>query len=312
MFEDKYIELAKLRRKNRIGAVMIVIEVLLIFVVFPLVIDLIPELADKTTNSPLVSILYFIIMIIIVAIPFKILCLPYLKFEGKLEKEVKDNILKNEMNNAFNSSYREEDQESLKIILDELNIVNYFRYINDYFSIKYQNIRVKYADLDISSKDSDGDTTIHFRGQVFEFNLNNNMDCSLYVTTKEKKLFGNSYMIDSYVYNKNNKEIVPINNILKENIAFKSTGNPTIIEDTSFQEVINNLVNDKNYSLIFNKDKLYVFIDNYNDFFEIKVKDKQEELNSEEKIRNQINALKTEIDKILNYKEKLNIKEDTF
>ena len=61
-----------------------------------------------------------------------------------------------------------------------------------------------------------------------------------------------------------------------------------------------------------NKDKLYVFINNYNDFFEIKVKDKQEELNSEEKIRAQINGLKEEIDKILNYKERLNIKEDSF
>ena len=312
MFEDKYIELEKLKRKGLIGAVLIVIEILLIFVVLPIVIELIPELADKATDSPLISIICFFAMALIVGITFKILCVPYINFEGKLEDEVKENILKNEMNNAFNSSYREEDKESFKMILDELDVFTSTRYINDYFSIKYQNVRVKYADLDISSRDSEGDTTTHFRGQVLEFNLNNNIDYTLYVTMKEKVLFGNIYMIDSYVHKKNNKVIVPTNNILKEDLVFKSNANPTIIEDTAFQEIINNLINDKEYSLIFNKDKLYVFINNYNDFFEIKVKDKQEELNSEEKIRAQINGLKEEIDKILNYKERLNIKEDSF
>lgn len=312
MYEDKYIELAKLKRKCIIGGLLAFIEFLVVFTVLPILMSLIVGFGDTMDANPKITIAILIIMAIVMAITIKYLCIPYFKYKSSLKAEVKINMLKNEMNNAFNSSFRIEDINSFNTELNVLNVYNSIRNISDCFSIKYQNVRVKYADLNISTKNSDGDKRIIFNGQVLVFNLNNSIDSNLYVTKRDSGLFGTSYMIDKFIYSINNKEVIPTNNILKEDLAFKSNGNPTIIEDPSFQELMNNLVDDKDYSIIFSEDKLYVFKRSYLNNFEVDVKNQQLELDYQEKMRNEINMLKTELDKILNYKDKLNIKEDTF
>ena len=313
MYEDKYEQLKKLKKKSRLGGVLIAIVFITYFIVIPFALTQMPELEEKISSSTIFTILYFISLFVIVVFLFIKFCSQAFSFESDLEEEIKTNILIKEMNNAFNNSYKEEDIEELEIALNELCSSVGFGDLNDCFSIKYKNTRIKYADLDISSTDNDGHTTTYFEGSVMEFNLNNHVDGALYITMTEKGLFSTTNcLIDNFVFKKDNKIVVPTNNYLKENIAFKSNTTPTIIEDRTFQETINELITDNEHFIIINNNKLYYFIDNDENKFEIKVKDQQEEIKSEEQIREEINKLKIELDTILRYKEKLNIKEESF
>ena len=109
MYQDKYNELEKLKNNNRIGKLLIVIILLLSFTgpaFIPIIAPGLTKYVEGNDIYILVSVLVFVVSII--AIITK-LCSPYRKLRNEINKEVKETILKSEMNNTFNNTYKYED-----------------------------------------------------------------------------------------------------------------------------------------------------------------------------------------------------------
>ena len=311
MFQDKYVELEKLKKKNHIGKLLIAIILVLLFVgpaFIPMIAPGLTEYIEGNDLYIMMSILVFVVSIIAIVTN---LCSPYRKLKNEINLVVKDTILKSEMNNTFNNTYKVENSSEFDSKLRSLNIINRQSYINDCFSAKYNNVRFKYADARFYHS-SDDSTVTDFQGPIFEFDLKNQLEGDLYIGSKQKVLFTYYSEIDSLMNKSLYKEIKPENSILNEKIIIKSNANPSIINNSSFQEIINELLSKDRYMLIYKDNKLYVLIFNYKDTFEIEINNSSDEIKAKEQITNDIKFLREELDAIIKYKDVLNIKDEDF
>ena len=312
MFEDKYIELKRLKKNNTIGSIIIILIVLISFtspILIPYYFHNVLNYLEGSTMYIVIAILVAVVLIITVYIK---LCSPYNRLKSELTIEVKNTILKSEMNNAFNGSYKKEDSEEFLKILEE-NKIGFSEIIdvNDYFSAKYNDINFQYADVRFYHHSDDSIVTT-FRGPIYVFDTKNTIEGDLYISKKDKLLFSYYSEMDSFIDTRENKDIKPSNNVLDDNISIKSNAHPNIIEDTSFQEIIKEYMINNKYMFIYKGNKLYILNYNYVDAFEIKINTKEDEQKAKEHIVNNINAIKSDLDNIIRYRERLNIKEDTF
>ena len=177
--------------------------------------------------------------------------------------------------------------------------------------VKYNDINFQYADVRFYHH-SDDSTVTTFRGPIYVFDTKNTIEGDLYISKKDKLLFSYYSEMDSFIDTIENKDIKPSNNVLDDNISIKSNAHPNIIEDTSFQEIIKEYMINNKYMFIYKGNKLYILNYNYVDAFEIKINTKEDEQKAKEHIVNNINAIKSDLDNIIRYRERLNIKEDTF
>ena len=310
MYEDKFQELDRLKRKNNIGVIIMLVLIILTFV-GPAVIQYIPFFDNLPEDLTLYIVGTIVVGIVLIIITFIKLCSPYNKLSTELTKEIKNNLMKQELNSTFNNTYREENSDTFLGKITELKIVNHLSNMNDCFSADYNNVRFNYGNLELYHY-SDDSTITDFEGPVFEFYLNKELEGDLYIGTKEKIIFGHFSDLEHLLDYPECVEVKPDNSILKEEIILKSNLKPSIINSSSFQEVINEIMNDKQYILIYKNMKLYVLIYNDEDPFEIAIRGRKDEEKAKEQIRNEVNKLRSELDTILRYKDVLNIKDKTF
>ena len=311
MYEDKYIELKRLKKNNTIGILLIIFLLAFIFLAPAILPYFIPNIIDYIENTPYIIISVIIGIFLSITIYMK-LNSPYYKLKNELTFEIKNNYLKTELNNTFNNSYKEENIEELKKELIENNIgYGESIIVNDCFSAKYNNIRFKYLDAEFYHH-SDDSTIITFNGPIYIFETKNSLEGDLYIGHKTKSLFGSHSEIDSIIDKKNNQEDKPTTSVLDTNIMVRSNSKPSIIEDSSFQQIINELMLDNKYMFIYKNNKLYVLNYNYEDLFEIIINNRVDELKAKDHIQNNIKTIQSELENITRYRERLNIKEDTF
>ena len=313
MYSEKYQELDRLSQKAKIGRIIIVLLVITMFF-FPMIITIIPEYIPTEMQMLTFAIPFGCIILTIIA--FAIFIAPYNKIKNEVNTLVKQNILREEVNSLFNSSYKEETEEQVLNTLKTIEIgVHKSKEINDCFSAKYNNVRFSYSDVYLYTSDDDGSTT-YFRGPMISFDLKNQLEGRLYIAKKQKAFIGNVSSLGPLLYNKEFKEITPNNNMLSENILVRSNNHPSIIENTAFQQAINKLIGSQeeldDHILVFAPNKLYVLFYNYENAFEIDIKKREDETKSREMIREDLLKLRTELDNILQYKEQFNIKDDIF
>ena len=319
MFEDKYIELKRLKKNNKIGTIIIILIVILSFT-WPFIIpyislnifnyNILNYIEDSSMNIA-TAILVVVVVALITTIYVK-LCSPYNRLKSELTNEVKNTILNEEMNNFFNSTYKQEDSQELSKILEKNKIgYNETIEVNDCFSATYNNIKFQYGDVRFYHY-SDDDIVITFCGPIYVFDTKNAIEGDLYIGKKEKQLFGYRSVMDSFIDTKENIEIKPSNNVLDDNISIRSKAHPNIIEDSTFLDIIKEFMISDKYTFIYKENKLYVLNYNFEDSFEIEINNKEDEQKAKEHIVNNINAIKSDLDNIIRYRERLNIKEDTF
>ena len=186
-----------------------------------------------------------------------------------------------------------------------------FPSLNDCFSATYNRVKFLYADMEIYDPgDSDSGPTIYFKGPLLIFNQREPWNEEIYISTKQKVLFITTSVLDRFTDCRKCNEIKLQNSILNEKIMIKSNGNPSIIENPSFQELINKWMNEKNYTIIYRNNKVFILIDNHNDSFENEINNFEEETKAREKIRNDLKMIQEELDKIIMAKDLLNIQEE--
>ena len=310
MFDDRYIELEKLKKRNTIGVILDIIIFLMGFIC-PLVISATENVISYSNYLGYIDIGFVIICIILFIIITNAFCKPYRDYKDNLTKEIKDLILKQELNNTFNNSYKEEDSELLKNKIQDLGFIIHSSLIDDCFSAKYNDTKFNYGDVKLYYSDNDG-TYIDFNGPVLEFDINHSLEGDIYIATKTNSLFGNNSIFKYVLKPKDCIEVKPTSSLLNENIIIKSNNKPSIIENSSFQQIINEFMNKGNYIFIFKNNKLYVLLYNYKNNFEITIRNKEDEIKAKEIIREHVNLLRNELDSIIRYKDVLNIKTDTF
>lgn len=314
MYSEKYQELERLSQKAKIGRT-IIITLFIIMFVFPFIPIILPNIFP-TGIEKFTVLISFVIMIMMIII-FMMFLLPYNRIKNEVNTLVKQNILREEVNSLFNSSYKEETEEQTINTLKGIDIGTHAsKDINDCFSAIYNKIKFSYSDVYLYTSDDDG-TTTYFSGPLISFDLKNTIEGKLYIAQKHKVLIGKISSLNSILYNKECKEITPNNNILSENILMKSNNHQSIIENIPFQQAINKLVgtiqeNRTEHILVFTNNKLYVLFYNHENAFEINVKKREDEITSRESIREDLLKLRNELDNIIQYKEQFNIKEDIF
>ena len=306
MFNDKYNELKRLKEKNTKGTILIyIIFIILGYFIFASTINPNFILLKLSTNTIMVIAITCLIGIFII---YFFCCKPYKKYKEKLNLEIKNHIIQEELSNSFNNTYQKENIEDLKTKLNELNL-KYHISIDDYFSAEYNHTNFKYADAYIYHR-SDDDIVTDFYGTILIFDNKNIIKDDIYIGKSIKEFFFNSYNFSFFKNHRKHSDIKPTNNILNKTIAIKSNGNQDMIENQSFQQAINNIMSQNEYIIIYKNDKIYILIDNYINLFEININNTQEEEQAKEQIRNEIITLKEELDKILTYKEILNIRKN--
>ena len=303
MNNEKYEELDRLSKKNKIGIFLIIIFILFIFIIPSAIVIIYENISDYYLFPPL------IISIIGTIIIYKMFCRPYNDKKRLLYQEVKKNLLQKEINNTFNNTYKEEDIENLLKELQDLYLRSVKNeYYNDYFSAIYNNVKFNYVDFETDGPidDDTNGPSAFFKGSLLTFSIKTSIGGDLYIGKKGMILSD----IDG-AFKTKNKKITPNNNLLNDNIIIKSNDHPSIIENNSFQQALNDLITEDNeYMLVYKNNKLYVFINNRDYAFEFLLDKKEDETVGKERIIEGINVLKTELDKILKYKEELNIKEE--
>ena len=314
MYSDKYKELDKLRGRHKIGITLIIIMILITFVSpFALIFASgYIETAPVESVSGMLIFPSFILGIII----YIFLCYPYNKIKREINDTVKTQLLKTEFDYAFNNTYKEEDIDELRTTLHDMGVFASTE-LDDCFSVKYNNVRVSRVDADIYRSDDDG-TITYFFGPIYIFDTKDYIDGDLYIGSKKKGLLLTTNTIDRLFKLKEYNEVIPHSSYLNDNIVFKSMGNPSIIENATFQQAINKLIDNpedesgSKYRLVYKNYKLYVFNYNGNNPFEINIDKREDETTSKDKIRTDIGSFKHDLDTILQFKDILSIKEDMF
>ena len=318
MFDDRYNELKRLKNKHIMGILIILIYAAIIFLI-PLLLVFEPNLIRINISNPTVyTMIFVIISVVLFILLYSKLCAPYNKYLNELNKEIKSYYLNKELTDAFNDTYNAKEETDFYNVLSKLEMGSgKSKEISDYFSAEYNNVSFDYIDLEIYSKDSEGNRSEYFDGHVYIFDLKNQMEGNLYIGTKEKVLLGYMSDLELLLKSKNYQEIKPINNTLKDNILLKSNTNLNIIENSSFQEAINTLIDSENIYedkniLIYDNNKLYFLLYNHKNSFNVYIKNKEDEVKLQERIKEDINEIKTELDNILRFKEVLNIKDNNW
>ena len=240
------------------------------------------------------------------------LCSPYEGMRRKIANIVKNTTLKE----VFNNTYKKEKSKEFKQLLRE-HKVGYGQKmeVNNGFSATYDNIKFQYADVLFyhNTKYSDEYSTEierTFHGQIYVFDTKYIINGDLYLGKKIKKLFRVKSNMDPFINTKKNIDIEPSNIVLDKNISIKSNAHPSIIEDSTFLEIIKDFILNKKCIFIYHENKLFVLKNSKKDSFKITINKKEDELKAKEHIINDINIIKSDLDSIIKYKDKLNIRED--
>ena len=296
MKNDNYNELKELENKSRKKAsnnaiILIILLVVTIIILF-------------TFNLPgYVIPLVFIGYIVYIKIDTQKQMNSDCKNVKVLTDEIKEELVKEELSNIFNNITPEEEQITNEIEQLRIKINNT---TNHSFSAKYNNIKFQYTDLTMENEEVN-----IYSGGVYIFDTKENWQEDIYISTKteKNKLYFGSSLLDKFSDCEKYREI-ELNN-KKNNIIgiIKTSGNPSIIQNTTFIEVVNKLIIEEAYTLIYKNNKLYIFINNGINLYEEKKSTFKEE-KVRERIRIEIAYLKSQLDIILAYKEILNIREE--
>lgn len=303
MFEEKYKKLSRLKIKRNFGYFLIII-IFIIMILLPFIKQYSPYIKEMENISPFIYVGICIVLWILVII----LVYPFYKYRGIISSELKEIILKEEMNKIFNNSYKNEDKNKLDLELNQLNIVNIPKNINDCFSIKNNNYRIKYADVQIKVESADS-LSIIFEGAIISFELSKYVDETIYIGSS-KGDFGE--YLSRITDTTDLIDLKPEESEFREDIIVKGKNKTNYINDSSFQNSINSIILNSKIMIIISKNKMYYLINNLEDNFEIKAKNEKEETILHEKINTKTLKFKNELDEILKYKNELNIKEDNF
>ena len=307
MYEQKYQELNKKKKTKNIGTIILIVVLALIIGASVYVYTNI-ELINRIENpSLLVAITIVFYVILFIAIEVKMIE-PYRMYKANTLAEIKYDILGRKLSNAFGSDYRIENPLDFCGELEDIDFARQFPISNDYLVLKYNNIRFKYIDCDIFESSDDGIRRF-FKGEVFVFKLKESISEDLYIGTKEKFILGDISELENLITNPSIKTINPSNSILKENIELKSTNYFNLIDNIEFQETINKLFESGIKFLIYRNNKIYVFRDNKELLFNIKIDKSSKEQEAEILFEQDIEKLKQHLNEILQYKDSLHIGE---
>lgn len=307
MYEQKYQELNKKKKTKNIGTIILIVVLALIIGASEYVYTNI-ELINRIENPTLlvaITIVFYVILFI--AIEVKMIE-PYRMYKANTLAEIKYDILGRKLSNAFGSDYRIENPLDFCGELEDIDFARQFPISNDYLVLKYNNIRFKYIDCDIFESSDDGIRRF-FKGEVFVFKLKESISEDLYIGTKEKFILGDISELENLITNPSIKTINPSNSILKENIELKSTNYFNLIDNIEFQETINKLFESGIKFLIYRNNKIYVFRDNKELLFNIKIDKSSKEQEAEILFEQDIEKLKQHLNEILQYKKSLHIEE---
>ena len=307
MYEQKYQELNKKKKTKNIGTIILIVVLALIIGASVYVYTNI-ELINRIENpSLLVAITIVFYVILFIAIEVKMIE-PYRMYKANTLAEIKYDILGRKLSNAFGSDYKIENPLDFCGELEDIDFARQFPISNDYLVLKYNNIRFKYIDCDIFESSDDGIRRF-FKGEVFVFKLKESISEDLYIGTKEKFILGDISELENLITNPSIKTINPSNSILKENIELKSTNYFNLIDNIEFQETINKLFESGIKFLIYRNNKIYVFRDNKELLFNIKIDKSSKEQEAEILFEQDIEKLKQHLNEILQYKDSLHIGE---
>ena len=307
MYEQKYQELNKKKKTKNIGTIILIVVLALIIGASVYVYTNI-ELINRIENPTLlvaITIVFYVILFI--AIEVKMIE-PYRMYKANTLAEIKYDILGRKLSNAFGSDYRIENPLDFCGELEDIDFARQFPISNDFLILKYNNIRFKYIDCDIFESSDDGIRRF-FKGEVFVFKLKESISEDLYIGTKEKFILGDISELENLITNPSIKTINPSNSILKENIELKSTNYFNLIDNIEFQETINKLFESGIKFLIYRNNKIYVFRDNKELLFNIKIDKSSKEQEAEILFEQDIEKLKQHLNEILQYKKSLHIEE---
>ncbi len=317
MFDEKYQECERLYKRRKIGIGMNVVAViiffisLLVMILFSYIPNNITKIIYSVENIGIYIIIIWVICAFIPAIATIFFLEPYDRYLIKISKEIKEHFFKQELQKNFNT-YQVEDHKKIESDFSELSIrIEYLDRINDCFTAKYNHTEFTYLDAQLvySSRDI---YHVYFEGPVFIIPLKDSIHGELIISKKEKELQKYDTNISDIVEIKKFNKIEPIYKRISDNIEIHSNIVPSMIEDSSFQDALNDLVDNEEYILILKDNQLYVFIYNDKDSFQILVGNKQEEEEALKEIQTEMKTLQGYLDKIISYKEGLNIKNDIF
>lgn len=308
MYEEKYKKLKELRKKCIIG-------VIILLVVFVIIIGIAVygttniEIINKIENPIIptaIMIVFYVVLLIVIAAKF---IEPHRLYRIQLSNEIKNDILGRKISNSFGPDYKIEDPFEFYEELKQINFARHYPVTNNKLALKYNNIRLKYVYCDIYQPDDDG-VRRFFRGDVFVFNLKESISGDLYIGKKEKFILGDISELENLIsYNSNIKEIKPTNSILKDTIEVRSSSYCNLIDNQPFQETLNNIFETEINFLIYRDNKVFVFVNNKEELFNIKIDNSSKEQQAEVLFEQDVEKLKQRLNEVLKYKDSLYIGE---